>query len=433
MIFLDSTLAVQLIVLVILIMLSAFFSSAETAFMTVNKIRIRNFEEKGRKNASKIRKLIDNPQKLLSAVLIGNNIVNLSASSLMTIAVTRLLTNLGMGDKVATGVSITTGILTLIILIFGEVTPKNLATRRAEKLCFLYVHPIYALTILFTPIAFIINSISNGLMFLLGMRKDDRESTMTESELRTIIYVSHEEGVIENEEKEMISNVVDFGDSMAKDVMIPRIDVSFVPSTASYKEVFNAFKQDMYSRMPVYEESKDNVIGILNLKDFFTYEGRPEDFRISDYLRKPFFTYEYQKTSELLVQMKTESFNFAIVLDEYGATSGIITLEDLLEEIVGEIRDEYDVDEEDEIIQLRDGEYMVDGGTKLEDINEAFGCHIESDDYDSIAGHIINVLEHIPAEGEQIRDGHIRFVVEAMDKNRIDKIHVYLEPSSDEA
>ncbi len=423
----DSILAVQLVVLVILIMLSAFFSSAETAFMTVNKIRIRNFEEEGRRNAAKIRRLVENPQKLLSAVLIGNNIVNLSASSLMTIAITRLLTNLGMGNQVATGVSITTGVLTLIILIFGEVTPKNLATRRAEKLCFLYVHPIYALTILFTPIAFIINSISNGLMFMLGMRKDEQENTMTESELRTIINVSHEEGIIENDEKEMISNVVDFGDSMAKDVMIPRIDVAFVPASASYQEVFDIFKREMYSRMPVYDESKDDIIGILNLKDFFTYEGKPEDFRIDDYLRKPFFTYEYQKTSELLVQMKTESFNFAVVLDEYGATSGIITLEDLLEEIVGEIRDEYDVDEEDEIVQIRDGEFMVDGGTKLDDINETFGCHIESDDYDSIAGHIINVLEHIPEEGEEIRENGIRFVVEQMDKNRIDKVHVYTE------
>ncbi len=423
----DSILAVQLVVLVILIMLSAFFSSAETAFMTVNKIRIRNFEEEGRRNAAKIRRLVENPQKLLSAVLIGNNIVNLSASSLMTIAITRLLTNLGMGNQVATGVSITTGVLTLIILIFGEVTPKNLATRRAEKLCFLYVHPIYALTILFTPIAFIINSISNGLMFMLGMRKDEQENTMTESELRTIINVSHEEGIIENDEKEMISNVVDFGDSMAKDVMIPRIDVAFVPASASYQEVFDIFKREMYSRMPVYDESKDDIIGILNLKDFFTYEGKPEDFRIDDYLRKPFFTYEYQKTSELLVQMKTESFNFAVVLDEYGATSGIITLEDLLEEIVGEIRDEYDVDEEDEIVQIRDGEFMVDGGTKLDDINETFGCHIESDDYDSIAGHIINVLEHIPEEGEEIQENGIRFVVEQMDKNRIDKVHVYTE------
>ena len=423
----DSILAVQLVVLVILIMLSAFFSSAETAFMTVNKIRIRNFEEEGRRNAAKIRRLVENPQKLLSAVLIGNNIVNLSASSLMTIAITRLLTYQGMGNQVATGVSITTGVLTLIILIFGEVTPKNLATRRAEKLCFLYVHPIYALTILFTPIAFIINSISNGLMFMLGMRKDEQENTMTESELRTIINVSHEEGIIENDEKEMISNVVDFGDSMAKDVMIPRIDVAFVPASASYQEVFDIFKREMYSRMPVYDESKDDIIGILNLKDFFTYEGKPEDFRIDDYLRKPFFTYEYQKTSELLVQMKTESFNFAVVLDEYGATSGIITLEDLLEEIVGEIRDEYDVDEEDEIVQIRDGEFMVDGGTKLDDINETFGCHIESDDYDSIAGHIINVLEHIPEEGEEIRENGIRFVVEQMDKNRIDKVHVYTE------
>lgn len=422
----DPTSTTQLITLIILILLSAFFSSAETAFTTVNKIRIRTFEEEGRPNAALIRQIIEEPQKLLGAILIGNNIVNLSASSLATTMVTRIMTNMGMASQAATGIGISTGVLTLVVLIFGEITPKNIATRAAERICFIYVKPIYWITVIFTPLIFIVNKISFSLMKLMGMRFTGKERVMTENELLTIIDVSHEEGVLESEEKEMINNVVDFGDSLAKDVMVPRIDMVSVPIDISYDALRYVFKKDMYSRLPVYEETKDNVIGIVTLKDFFKYEGNREAFKIADLLREPYFTYEYQKTSDLLIQMREKSINISIVLDEYGATAGIITLEDLLEEIVGEIRDEYDDDEEDPIQKLSTSEYLVDGSTRLDDINETFGCRIESDDYDSIAGHMINVLEHIPTEGEEITEDYIRFVIEKMDKNRIDTIHVYL-------
>ena len=422
----DPTSVAQLITLIILIILSAFFSSAETAFTTVNKIRIRTFEEEGRPNAALIRKLTDDPQKMLSAILIGNNIVNLTASSLTTIMVTRITANLGLASKSATAIGIATGILTLIILVFGEITPKSIATRSSERICFFYIKPIYWMTVIFTPLIFIVNNISFGFMKLFGMRYTGKERVMTENELLTIIDVSHEEGVLESEEKEMINNVVDFGDSLAKDIMVPRIDMVSVPSAISYDDLKKTFKRDMYSRLPVYEESKDNVVGIVTLKDFFNYEGTKEDFKLSDLLREPYFTYEYQKTSDLLIQMRENSINISIVLDEYGSTAGIITLEDLIEEIVGEIRDEYDDDEEDPIQKLSTSEYLVDGSTRLDDINEVFGCNIESDDYDSIAGHMINVLEHIPCEGEEITEDYIRFVIDKMDKNRIDKIHVYL-------
>ena len=422
----DPTSVAQLITLIILIILSAFFSSAETAFTTVNKIRIRTFEEEGRPNAALIRKLTDDPQKMLSAILIGNNIVNLTASSLTTIMVTRITAILGLASKSATAIGIATGILTLIILVFGEITPKSIATRSSERICFFYIKPIYWMTIIFTPLIFIVNKISFGFMKLFGMRYTGKERVMTENELLTIIDVSHEEGVLESEEKEMINNVVDFGDSLAKDIMVPRIDMVSVPSVISYDDLKKTFKRDMYSRLPVYEESKDNVVGIVTLKDFFNYEGTKEDFKLSDLLREPYFTYEYQKTSDLLIQMRENSINISIVLDEYGSTAGIITLEDLIEEIVGEIRDEYDDDEEDPIQKLSTSEYLVDGSTRLDDINEVFGCNIESDDYDSIAGHMINVLEHIPCEGEEITEDYIRFVIDKMDKNRIDKIHVYL-------
>ena len=233
----------------------------------------------------------------------------------------------------------------------------------------------------------------------------------------------------------MITNVVDFGDSRAKDVMVPRIDIVFASVDSTYEELTRLFKTEKYSRIPVYEDSKDNVIGIIKLKRFILLRSLPEDFVLKNFLREPFFTYEYQKTSELMVTMRDQSFNIAIVLDEYGATAGLITLEDLLEEIVGEIRDEYDEDEDDEIKKISDNEYIVDGASKLDDINDVFlGTKFDSDDYDSIAGHMINELEHIPSEGEYIHLDGFRFKIEKMEKNRIDTIHIYrLEPQKDDS
>ncbi len=429
----DGDAVTQIIILIILILLSAFFSSAETALTTVNKIRLRSLEEEGSKKARLVLKLVENPGKLLSAVLIGNNIVNLSASSLTTILAQKIAASMGLNDMAASAVGIATGILTIIILIFGEIIPKTLATIKADKMSMTYSKPVYLITVILTPLIFIMNKLSGFFLFILGVKPEDANKTMTENELLTIIDVSHEDGVIETEEKEMITNVVDFGDALAKDVMVPRIDVIFTEADTGYEELVDLFQAEKYSRIPVYEVSKDNVVGIVNLKDLFCYEGNPEDFVLKDILREPFFTYEYQKTSELLIQMRKQGNTVAIVLDEYGATAGLITLEDLLEEIVGEIRDEYDDDEEDLIKKISDLEYIVDGSTKLDDINELLDTDFESDDYDSIAGHVINLLEHIPTTGESIEtDEGIRLVVDAMDKNRIDWIHIYLPENIDE-
>lgn len=419
----DPNAAPQLIVLVILVILSAFFSSAETALTTMNKLRLRTLMEEGSKNAAIAMKLVQNPGKLLSTILIGNNIVNLSASSLSTVFATNLCIQAGTPIPVSTAVGIATGVITLVVLLFGEILPKTLATRYSEKLSLAYARIIYALTIILTPLIFIVNLLSSGVLKLL--RADKKVKTqMTENELLTFIDVSHEQGVIEQEEHEMITNVVDFGDSMAKDVMVPRIDIVFASVDSTYEELTQLFKEEKYSRIPVYEASKDNVIGIVNLKDLFCYDKDPKDFVLRNFLREPFYTYEYQKTSELMLKMKDQSFNIAIVLDEYGATAGLITLEDLLEEIVGEIRDEYD-DEEDDIQKVSDDEYIVTGSAKLDDINDILGTAFESDDYDSIAGHLINELEHIPTEGESIDLNGYRFRIDRMDKNRIDQIHVY--------
>ena len=230
----------------------------------------------------------------------------------------------------------------------------------------------------------------------------------------------------------MITNVVDFGDSVASDVMVPRIDIEFMDVESSYEDVLAVFRRDKYSRVPVYEGNKDHVIGVLNLKDVFCYSDLPSNFSIRKILRRPYFTYEFKRISDLMVDMQKNSISMAMVLDEYGAVAGLITLEDLLEEIVGEIRDEYDEEEKDDIRKVNEHEYTVDGTTKLEDIDKLLDLHLESEDYDSIAGHMIHELGHIPTEGEYIDINGIRFTVMKMDKHRVADIDIRLPKAETE-
>lgn len=421
----DSGDAIQLGTIIILLALSAFFSSAETAYTTINRIRLRTLIEEGNTAAKRVERIIHNPGKMLSAILIGNNIVNLSASSLMTIFSTNVFGSRSVGAA--------TGVLTLLVLIFGEISPKTMASGHAERIALLYSVPVSALIWLLTPVIFIVNFLSRGLMLLLRIDPDKKNGNFTTNELRTIMEVSHEEGVLENEEKVMINNVFDFGDTQAKDIMIPRADMVFANIDDSYDDLLEIFKKEMFTRLPVYENTTDNVIGIINMKDLLLHEGPKEDFHIRNILREAHFTYEYKKISELMLEMKDYSVNFTIVLDEYGSTAGLITFEDLLEEIVGEIRDEYDSAEEELIQQVGPNEYIIEGSMKLDDINDALELSLDSEDYDSIGGLIIELLDHLPQVGESVTtaDG-IRLVVDSLDKNRIEKVHMYLPQENNE-
>lgn len=413
----DSSDAIQLLTLVLLLGLSAFFSSSETALTTVNKIRIRNLAEAGDKRAIILTKVTENQGKMLSAILIGNNIVNISASSLATTLAIEV-----WGNKM---VGVATGILTLLILVFGEITPKTLSTLSAESISLRCAKIIYVIMVVLTPIIFIVNQLSLAVLMLLRIDPHKKREAITEDELRTIVEVSHEVGVIESEEKKMINNVFDFGDSLAKDIMVPRIDMTFVNVDATYDELIDIFREEKYTRIPVYEDTTDNVIGIINMKDLLLVDTN-EAFSIRSFLREPLYTYEYKKTAELMIEMRQTFNNIVIVLDEYGATAGLITLEDMLEEIVGEIRDEYDEDEEESLIQVKEREYLVEGSMKLDDLNDRLNLNLESEDYDSLGGLVIGLLDHLPDEGEEVVYEKIRLVVETVDKNRIDRIRMYL-------
>lgn len=423
----------QLIILLLLLILSAFFSSAETALTTVNKHRMRALAEKRDPRARRVLKLIENPDKMLSAILIGNNIVNLSASSLTTTFAMHMAQAAGFGSNTSTFVGIATGILTFVILIAGEIAPKTIATKKNETMSLLYSGPISILTSLLTPVILVVNSLSRIISNLAGASGSDDQG-MTEMELRTIVDVSEEDGVIEQEEKTMINNVFDFGDSIAKDIMLPRIHMTFAAEDMSYDEIVDIFIEEQYSRLPVYKESRDHVIGILNLKDlfFFRESHRHEPFDIHKIMRKPYFTFEYQKTSVLMEQMRKNSVSFAIVLDEYGSVAGLVTLEDLIEEIIGEIRDEFDDDEKEAIKKLGDREYIVSGAMKLDDINDQIGTDIESEDYDSIGGHMIELLDHLPEKGETVREGCYLFSVKEVEQNRIKSVYIRIDAAQDE-
>ena len=408
----------QLITVIILLCLSAFFSSSETALTTVNQIRMRTLADNGDKRAARVLRVTGNPGKMLSAILIGNNIVNLSASSISTSLAIHLFGNTGAG--------IATGILTFLILIFGEVTPKTMATIKADAMSLTAAAPIGFLMKILTPVIFIINKLSLGLMFLLHVNIKDAQKKMTEEELRTIVDVSQENGVIEHEERDMIHNLFDFGDAEAKEIMVPRIDMTFVQADATYQEVLDIFRQDMFTRLPVYEDSTDNVIGIINMKDFLLQNDTPE-FSVRNLLREPYFTYEHKNTADLFLEMRKSSISLAIVLDEYGVTAGLITLEDLLEEIVGEIRDEYDADEEDDITRISDREFYVLGSANLNDVSEALSLHFTSDDYDTIGGYCLGLLDHLPEKNEIIlTDNNILLRIDRMEKNRIERIYIRL-------
>nr|WP_300830418.1 hemolysin family protein [uncultured Acetatifactor sp.] len=416
---------IQLIILLFLIILSGFFSSAETAFSTVNRVRMRTLEEEGSKRAAKVNKILESYSKMLSTVLIGNNIVNLSTSALTTTIALRF------GIPVA----VATGILTLVILLVGEIVPKTWAMLTSEKITLAYCGIIYGLMQIMTPVIFIVDKMSNGILRLLRIDPSKKITTMTEAELRTYVDVSHESGVIESEEKEMIYNVFDFSDALAKDIMVPRINMVTVDVNASFQEVLSTFRESMYTRFPVYEDDKDNIIGLINIKDFILTQDE-EHFQIRSILRDAHFTYEFKKVSDLLYELREKTTSVTFVLNEYGATVGMITLEDLLEEIVGEIRDEYDEDEEEYIQKLDERTYLVEGSMKLDDINDELDTDLNSEDYDSIGGIIIESLDRLPEDSEEVTlESGIRLKVQGIEQNRIVKVLMTIpeKPESQEA
>ena len=409
----SSEVIAELVILILLIALSAWFSSAETAYSTVSEVSLRARADEKDRRAARALEVLDQYSKMLSTILICNNIVNLSASALCTSLIIRLfgVTLVGIG----------TAALTIVVILFGEITPKNISRIRAEQIAVADAPVIRFLMTVLTPVIAVIQFLADALMRLFRVDPDEKK-TLTERELRTYVEVGREDGVIEGREKKMIYNVFDFGDSEAQEIMIPRIDMTCISAAADYDEVLRIFRTDMFTRIPVYDTDPDHIIGHINIKDFILLNP-DEPFYVRDLLRRPYYTYEYKKTADLLREMQKLGVHVAFVLNEYGDTVGMITLEDLVEELIGEIRDEYDEDERKLIHRYDDYTYLVDGSMKIDDINDALGTDFSSEDYDSIGGLFLEKLERLPRSEEIITlPGGTTLQAKGIRKNRIVKV-----------
>ena len=389
---------------------------SETALMSLSKIRIRHMVEEGVKGAKLVEKLTEDPNRLLGAILIGNNVVNIGASALATTIATNIFGSAGAG--------IATGIMTILVLIFGEITPKSIAKQKSEKVALRVSKVINVIVKILRPFIGIFTAISSIFIIVLGGDPKASEPFITEEELRTMVGVSEEEGVLEDVEKEMIFNVFDFADAHVKDVMVQRVDVIAVDLEATYEEVLEVIKREQFSRIPVYNQTIDDIVGILNVKDLIMAEKSSDAFKVSKYMREPYYTFEFKKIKELFSEMKKTRNHISVVLDEYGGTVGIVTIEDLIEEVFGEIEDEYD-DYEKEIEVIKEDEYVVDGSARLDDISDLIGVNMESEGFDSVGGLVIGELGRFPEQNEEVHLNNIRFVVEEIDKNRIKKVRIY--------
>lgn len=412
----DTSYGWQIVLLIILLIMSAFFSMSETALMSLSKIRIRHMVDEGIKGAKLVEKLIEDPNKLLGAILIGNNIVNIGASALAT--------SIAINTFGESAVGIVTAIMTVLVLIFGEITPKSIAKQKSEKVSLKVSKTIDIIVKVLKPFIGIFTSISSIFIRLFGGDPKASEPFITEEELRAMVGVSEEEGVLEDVEKEMIFNVFDFADAQVKDVMVQRVDIIAVDSEATYEEVLEVIKTEQFSRLPVYNENIDDIVGVLNVKDLIIAGQNRDGFKVMDYVREPYYTFEFKKIKELFGEMKKSRSHMSVVLDEYGGTVGIVTIEDLIEEVFGDIEDEYD-DYEQEIEVIKEDEFVVDGSARLDDISDLIGVSMESEEFDSVGGLLIGELGRLPEHKEEVTLNNIRFIVEEIDKNRIKKIRIY--------
>ncbi|MEG0548672.1 MAG: hemolysin family protein [Coprobacillus sp.] len=414
----DPNQIVMIVIFILLIALSALFSMSETAFLSVNKIRIRTLAEDNNKRAIVVDKLLEKQDRLLSSILVGNNLVNIGASSLTTSFIISIFGNEG------TGVAIATGFVTLVILIFGEITPKSLATRKAEKIAFAVCRFIRFVVFVFSPVVVILNIISHFFIKILG-GGGDTGPTMTEEDLKTIVTVSHEEGVLEDEERQMIHNVFEFGDTEIKEIMTPRIHVDSAPEDVTYNELMKIFKENQFSRIPIHAESYDEIIGVLHIKDLMLSKVVKSKFDVKEFMRESFFVYEFNNISDVFESMRKEHISLAIVLDEYGVMSGIVTLEDIVEEIVGEIDDEYDEIEES-IIDLGNDQYLIDGSLNIDEVNEFCHTYFSSEDFESIGGLVLGECNGSPELNQVLRIENTLLTIEKIDKNRIVQLRLEL-------
>lgn len=406
---------IELILIILGVMGSAFFSSSETALTSLNVFKIRQMEENGVENSSLVRRLTDDIGKVLTTILIGNNIVNIVTTTIATIFFTDLLGS--------SGAVVSTIILTMTILIFGEVTPKNIATSSSEKLALKVAKPIKFFDFILKPLSFFLQAITNFLTKIIIGENSQKGDLVTEEDLKTIVDVSEEQGVINDQESEIINNVFEFGDSDVEDIMTARTNMEAIAVDMEDKELKDFLKNCKHSRIPVYGKSIDNIIGILHMKDIVAFIAEDKDLNIEEMVRPAFYVYDNMHIFDLFKSMRGENVSLAIVIDEYGGTSGIVTIEDIVEELVGEIEDEYDTHLET-IFKINEKEYLVNPSIHINDFNDYFDTDIEQIKNDSIGGYLIDNLGRIPKLGDAIEVSGIKMSVLQIDRYKLEMLKV---------
>ena len=409
---------IQLGTLVLLIWASAYFSAIETALMSLGRLRVRHLVDEGVDGATRVDRLLRKPGRLLGTILIGNNLANIAATSLATV-----LTVSYLGES--TGVGVATIAMTLIILVFGEITPKTFALHHSQRLSLRLSASLSVLYAIFGPLSSMLERISRSLLWVLGAHHPAHSPTFSEDELRTLVTVGQEEGILELEEKDMITSIIEFGDTLVNDVMTPRPDVVRVSTRVKYGELLDILRRDNYSRVPVYENGIDDIVGILYVKDLLGVT--PDTFAIKQLLRPPYFVPEFKKVSELLAAFKRKKLHMAIVVDEYGGTAGLITLEDLVEEIIGDIADEYDVDEKPRFSYIDENTIELAGSLHIREAAEIIGKDLPEGEYDTVGGMMMYALGTVPELGQGVEINNMGFTIKNMEGSRVDSVIVRLD------
>lgn len=402
------------------LIISAFSSSSETAITSVNRIKVKSLAEKGSKSAVILDNLLKHPGRFLATILLMNSIANIAAGSITTV----IAQDIGVPYPAA----LATGVATFLILVFAEIFPKTFAVQNADKMAFVVAPIIRVIELIFLPIIRTLIFISNILLKIVGTRPMKEGPFVTEEEIRTLVSVGQEEGVIEEQEKEMINSIFEFGETIAKEVMIPRMDMLAVEKTTPVEQVLDVILSEGYSRIPVYDKTIDNVVGLVYARDLLVHYSKGlSNLKLEKIIRPPYFVPESKKVLELLKELQKRKTHMAIVVDEYGGTAGIITIEDLLEEIVGEIFDEYDL-EEVLVEYIDENNIRVDGKVDLDEINEVLGIDLPEAEYESIGGFVFNLFGKIPKAGEIIDHDSLTFKVESVEGQRISKILITKNP-----
>lgn len=419
----DNTVILYLVLALACVLLSAFFSSSETAFISLQKIRIKHMESTGGERAGRVAKLMEKPERFLSTVVLGNNFVNTAAAALGTAVAMRLLTD---GETVA--VVVATVIVTVVLLVAAEIVPKIVAAQHSERMALAYVTPIATVSWLLSPAVTVLEWIGTGFSKLVGGTPVSR-TLVTEEEIRIMISVGKEEGVVEEAEAKMLHKVFEFGDDPVHEAMTPRPDVVWIEKGTKLADFLKIYSKSPHSRFPIYEESSDNVIGVVSIKDILMAQADDkldQESSLDGLIRPTIFVPESKRIGELFTEMQETGNQMAIIVDEYGGIDGIVTMEQLLEKVVGHFGDEL-ARRAKEFQAIDEYTYDVDGSMRIDEVNEELNVEMPAGDYETVAGFVLNRLGHIPKENEQFRFGDLKLVVKEMRGMKIEKLRITKE------